>query len=417
MKPPASGGRRVLVYVNQVYADDYTGQGTFERELISALRDRVRHEDGALLRVFTVRRPGAGDPHPASGTTTTLLLDKSRPLGYLMHQLRLLLALARTLLQYRRDEVTVFVRYAPSSFAAVALATALRRRLVLRTGPALRDLNPYGKHLSRWMYALVRLGFRWNCRAAVRIVVVTEQARRSISASFGFVYDKAVVIPNGAAVERFPERPRNRAAWGLKEDAFVLGFVGFLYEEQGLDTVLRAMARIERETGLAPQLLVVGDGPCAERWKILARELGVASRVVFSGQQPHPAIGSAIAACDVMLAPFTRRAIETTGSSALKLFEYLACDKPVLAVRAPDHQFLADWDVGWLVEPEDVDAWATAIQARMRAPAPDLGGRGRWLVHEHYSFEQVAERVWSTCFNGESSDRARSVGRIAEVDG
>ncbi len=395
MKPPASGGRRVLVYVNQVYADDYTGQGTFERELISALRDRVRHEDGALLRVFTVRRPGAGDPHPASGTTTTLLLDKSRPLGYLMHQVRLLLALARTLLQHRRDEVTVFVRYAPSSFAAVALATALRRRLVLRTGPALKDLNPRGK----------------------RLVVVTEQARRSISASFGFVYDKAVVIPNGATVERFPERPRNRAAWGLKEDAFVLGFVGFLYEEQGLDTVLRAMARIERETGLAPQLLVVGDGPCAERWKILARELGVASRVVFSGQQPHPAIGSAIAACDVMLAPFTRRAIETTGSSALKLFEYLACDKPVLAVRAPDHQFLADWDVGWLVEPEDVDAWATAIQARMRAPAPDLGGRGRWLVHEHYSFEQVAERVWSTCFNGESSDRARNVERIAGVDG
>src|SRR5260370_39446268 len=134
MKPPASGGRRVLVHVNQVYADDYTGQGTFERELISALQDRVRREDGALLRVFTVRRPGAGDPHPASSTTTTLLLDKSRPLGYLMHQLRLLPALARTLLQYRRDEVTVFVRYAPSSFVAVAPATALRRPLLLRNG-------------------------------------------------------------------------------------------------------------------------------------------------------------------------------------------------------------------------------------------------------------------------------------------
>src|SRR5947207_8256399 len=57
-----SGGQRrvnqVLLYVNQVYPDDYTGQGTFERELLAALRQRVQLEPAMLLRVFTVHRPG-----------------------------------------------------------------------------------------------------------------------------------------------------------------------------------------------------------------------------------------------------------------------------------------------------------------------------------------------------------------------
>ena len=50
---------RVLLYVNQVYPDDFTGQGTFERELIAALRRRVHSHAHGRLRVLTVRRPAA----------------------------------------------------------------------------------------------------------------------------------------------------------------------------------------------------------------------------------------------------------------------------------------------------------------------------------------------------------------------
>jgi glycosyltransferase involved in cell wall biosynthesis len=138
---------------------------------------------------------------------------------------------------------------------------------------------------------------------------------------------------------------------------------------------------------------------------------------VFSGEQPYAAVGSAIAACDVMLAPFTRHAIETTGSSALKLFEYLACDKPVIATRAPDHEFLTAQGVGWLVDAEDVDAWVGAIQERMRAPICDLEDRGRQLVREQYSYELVADRIWSACFNWETSDETRAGGRLLATHG
>jgi hypothetical protein len=108
MTRAAGAKTRVLLYVNQVYSDDYTGQGTFERELIATLRRRVQEQQRGRLRVFTVRRPGDGtEQNQPASDVVALPLDKTRRLGYLAHQLRLLTALGRAVLQHRGDDVTI----------------------------------------------------------------------------------------------------------------------------------------------------------------------------------------------------------------------------------------------------------------------------------------------------------------------
>jgi glycosyltransferase involved in cell wall biosynthesis len=398
---------RLFVYVNQVYPDDYTGQGTFERELIRALGQRARRDTGVAFRVFSVRRPGSTPPR--SSDTTFVPLDKRRPMSYIVHQLRLFVTLAWCLCRYWRYDVTIFARYAPTSVAPVLLSLVRRCPLVVRTGPALRDLAPYGRHPSRLTFAVIRAGFWLNCRAAKSIIVVTTQVKRAIEGWWPFTADKIMIVPNGANLTHFRPRPPDRAAWGLTDDGLVLGFVGRIYEDQGLDTAIRALARIQHETGDAPQMLIVGDGPCLEPWKALAQELGVGSRVVFAGQRPYTEMPSAIAACDVMLAPFTRHTFESTGSSSLKLFEYLACDKPVLAARGDDHEFLARNGVGVLVEPEDVDAWTRAFRKLMREPTWHLSGRGRRLVEQQYGFERVAADIWEACLGGHDAPTGQLV--------
>jgi glycosyltransferase involved in cell wall biosynthesis len=389
--------RHVLLYVNHVYPDDLTGQGTFERELVAALRRRVDQSDSSLLRVFTVRRPQ--DPPPTPRADTTMLpLDKSSKASYVGHQFQLMLALGQALVRYRNDQVTVYVRYSPSSIAPVLLSTLFRRRLVIRAGPALRDTATLHKHGGRLLKRLVWLGFGWNCWKANPLIVVAEQTKRTIAGWYPFVANKTVIVPNGANTDQFRRLPADRARWGLSPHGMVLGFVGHLLEYQGLDTVLRALGKIQKESGDAPQLLAVGDGPLMGAWQKLAEDLGLGSRVVFAGGRPFSEIPSAINACDVMVAPFTGRKFAVSGSSALKVFEYLACDKPVLATRAGDHEFLREAGVGWLVEPDDVAAWAEAIRSRMADPAFSLGGRGRRLAEERFSFTRVAERIWSACF-------------------
>jgi glycosyltransferase involved in cell wall biosynthesis len=414
MNKSSLGSRpRVLLYVNQVYADDYTGQGTFERELIGALRQRVMRHHGVHLQVFSVRRPGSVPP--ASHDATFLPLDKSRPISYLVHQILLCFVLARAMYRYWRYEITIFTRYAPTSLAPVVLALLRRCRLVVRTGPALRDLSPYGKRPSRATYLAVRLGFWLNCRTASCIVVVTTQIKHVIQSWFPFTREKIIIVPNGANLTLFRPRSSDRRAWGLSDDGLVLGFLGHIYEDQGIDTVIRALAQIQKEIGTAPQFLVVGGGPCLESLKTLAHQLGVSSRVTFAGQRPYTEMPSAIAACDVMLAPFTRQTFETTGSSSLKLFEYLACDKPILAARAKDHEFLAEHGVGTLVEPDDVGAWARAITNMMHVPAWHLHGGGRRLVEEQFGFDRVAADIWAACL--QTNDNHGTSGTLVEANG
>jgi glycosyltransferase involved in cell wall biosynthesis len=397
--PERSADRRcqVLLYVNHVYPDDLTGQGTFERELVAALRGHVAQLESSLLHVFTVRHPEAPAATPRPDTTV-LPLDKSRTTSYVWHQLRLILALGAALFRHRYDEVTVYARYSPSSIAPVLLSTLFARRLVIRAGPALHDTATLHKHGGRWLSRLVWLGFGWNCWKADPLVVVAEQTKHTIAGWYPFVRNKTVIVPNGANTDHFRPRPADRDGWGVSAGGLVLGFVGHLFDDQGLDTVVRALGKIQHESGSAPQMLVVGDGPALRPWQTLAEDLGLGSRVVFAGKRPFSEIPSAINACDVMLAPFTRRMFALSGSSALKVFEYLACDKPVLATRAPDHEFLRETEVGWLVEPDDVAAWADAIRERMADPAFTLGGRGRRLAEEQFSFTRVAERIWSVCF-------------------
>jgi glycosyltransferase involved in cell wall biosynthesis len=397
-KRAADRPRQVLLYVNHVYQDDFTGQGTFERELVAALRRHVAQLESSVLSVFTVRHPQGPPPAPRSDTTV-LPLDKSRTASYVWHQLRLIFALSLALFRHRDDQVTVYARYSPSSIAPVLLSTLFRRRLVIRAGPALHDTTTLHKHGGRWLSRLVWLGFGWNCWKANPLIVVAEQTKHTIAGWYPFVANKTVIVPNGANTDQFrPLTAADRARWGLSDGELVLGFVGHLFDDQGLDAVLRALGKIQHESGNAPQMLVVGGGPALRPWQKLAEELGLGSRVVFAGKRPFSEIPSAINACDVMLAPFTRRMFALSGSSALKVFEYLACDKPVLATRAPDHEFLREAGVGWLVEPDDVAAWADAIRERMADPTFSLGGRGRRLAQEQFSFARVAERIWSACF-------------------
>src|SRR5712691_7232928 len=303
-----AGRRRVLIYVNQIHPDDWTGQGAFERQLIASLQAHVSHQERATLRVVTVRRADQRpDPRGGGPATVALPLDKTSNLSYLAHQLLLFCVLLRELLQHWNDEVVIYSRYAVSSVAPALLAAFSRRRLVVRASPVLDTLKMYGKRPAPLALLMMRFGFWLNCRAAASIIVVTPQMKRVMEQRYKVVRGKVRVVPNGVSLDRVPMCVRNRAQWGLAEEIPALGFVGHLNASQGLETVIHALGSIQQEAGWAPQLLVVGDGPCREEWKTLAHQFKLDNSVVFAGQRPHAEIASAIAACDVMVLPCTQK--------------------------------------------------------------------------------------------------------------
>ena len=246
-----------------------------------------------------------------------------------------------------------------------------------------------------WKVRRARSGFR----GARFVVAVTDTLMRRLVEEYGVPADRVVVVPNAADTELFSPRPAEaaRAALNLPTTDPVVGFVGNLAPWQGVDVLLRAFATVLRAIPNAT-LLIVGDGQAASDLRPLSKALGIDSRVRFVGAVPYPQVPEHIAAMDVGTAPMTHERLRS-GSSAIKVQEYLACERPVVASRIPGLEFVETMDLGRLVPPEDADALAEALLAVLRDGTwrRSAGDRGRAYVVRQAGWPAVAAAVERVC--------------------
>lgn len=147
-----------------------------------------------------------------------------------------------------------------------------------------------------------------------------------------------------------------RRSLGIADEMPVIGFVGRLVLEKGLDIVAASIAEL-RARGVPHRLLVVGDGPARAEF-----EADVPG-AVFAGFQTGAALGRAYAGFDMFLNPSVT---ETFGNVTL---EAMACGVPPVAALATGSSSLVEDGVsGRLVAPGDVKAFADALQAYAEDP-------------------------------------------------
>lgn len=163
-------------------------------------------------------------------------------------------------------------------------------------------------------------------------------------------------------VDRTIFHPEKRdLAWrrglGIADGETVIGFLGRLVMEKGLDVFAATIAEL-RARGLAHRVLVIGEGP-ARGW--FAENMPDA---VFVGHQSGADLGRAVASMDVLFNPSVT---ETFGNVTL---EVMACALPVVAAAATGSESLVvDGVSGRLVAPGDVAGFADALQAYLADPA------------------------------------------------
>ena len=248
-----------------------------------------------------------------------------------------LLELAYSLVAYRRlkreasafQPDAIYERYNLFLLAGTLLKRRLGIPLLLEVNSPLvheRSLHSGGlslKALARWAE-----GTAW--RSADYVLPVTRVLGKYV-ADYGVPAERIVVIPNGINEAHFSEAPDPEAAkstLGLS-GKLVLGFTGFVRDWHGVDRVVRWLA-----TTQAPQnafLLIVGDGPVRAELEALARSLGVADKVRFTGVIDRAVVPAHVAAFDVALQPAV-----TEYASPLKLMEYLYLGKAIVAPSEPN---------------------------------------------------------------------------------
>ena len=225
---------------------------------------------------------------------------------------------------------------------------------------------------------------RFVWQSADRVLAVTGVLKAMI-ADAGVPAQQIEVVPNGIDPTRFAALPQRPAA----VDKVVLGFVGFVREWHGLDTVIAAMAA---DPATSLDLVVVGDGPAVPALRQQAATLGVADRVHIEGLVAHDAIPGLVAGFDIALQPRV-----VAYASPLKLFEYMAAGKAIVAPDQPNiREVLADGETALLFDPAARDSMWTAI--RRLAADPPLRGRlgaaaSAEVARRAYTWRANAERV------------------------
>jgi glycosyltransferase involved in cell wall biosynthesis len=207
---------------------------------------------------------------------------------------------------------------------------------------------------------------------------------------------KITVIPLGVNVELFTQPYDSQAAraqLGLP-DTPVIMFVGSFQMWHGLDRLVESFAHVLQEFPEA-RLLLVGDGPARPVVEQKIAKLGIANGVNITGIVPHARVPEMLAAADVVAVPYPHLSKELW-FSPLKLYEYMAAGKAIVASRAGQiAEVVQNGHTGILVEPGNVDDFAQAIIQLLkdRAERKRLGRNARQQAIERHSWEQYVRRL------------------------
>jgi glycosyltransferase involved in cell wall biosynthesis len=240
--------------------------------------------------------------------------------------------------------------------AIVALKASLKNMVCLRTvhngHPIEWRKRPLRRLLlTNFLYPLVF----WK-EIGVNQGIVARLNQRLVARLSGA---KAVRLSNAIDLRRFdgcvPDRAGLRRSLGLPDDTPLVASVGRLAEGKGLDSALRAAALVAVDLPQA-HFLVVGEGEKEAELKSLAQELGLQSKVVFTGARDD--VENLLAAVDVLVSASLWEGISTV------ILESMAARTPVVATDIPgNREILEDQVHGWLVPVDNPGALAKAMKS------------------------------------------------------
>jgi glycosyltransferase involved in cell wall biosynthesis len=235
--------------------------------------------------------------------------------------------------------------------------------------------------LWRVMCFLEKLTFR-----TADVSIATNQSYRRIAVERGGMDPERVfVVRSGPSLERMRIVPPAK-----KPRKYLVGYVGVMGKQEGIDLLLKSIQFLKRTD---VHFTLVGGGTSLEEMKALARELGVADYVTFTGRVPDAQLLEVLNAADVCVNPDVANEMNDI-STMNKIMEYMALGKPIVQFDLTEGRHSAQ-EASLYAKRNDAEDFARRICELLDDPERRrrMGEYGRRRVIEVLEWRHEAPRL------------------------
>lgn len=276
--------------------------------------------------------------------------------------------------RYNPDDVLIYAR----DIYGVSLAVRMGFRAIYEAHAA-----PYNRLIHYLESALFR-----NPRL-IRLVVISEALKGFYTSAFAVggrivVCHDAAVISNGSSNGDLP--------WPSCRDTLQIGYTGHLYRGRGIEIIVECAKRL-------PQYdfhVIGGTESDIGLWKAQA-----GPNICFHGFLEPALVHHACGRCDVLLMPYQKVIVNPHSHlntvpwmSPMKLFEYMASRRAIIASNLPALREVLDERMALLVEPDDPEQWVNAIRrCEDRSFRQSLAEKAHEAFLQHYTWDKRARKA------------------------
>lgn len=299
--------------------------------------------------------------------------------------------------RYLSDVDVIHERYKMQAIGAGMAGKGLRAPLVLEVnGDSMDEWELRGRPVRglRRRYATWATDFTY--RRANQIICVSNDLRTHLVKRWKLNEERITVLPNGADIEKFGQTSApGDALTGFDLRGYPLIIVvGGFFEWHDLGLLLESF-KLARKSRPDASLVLVGDGDTRTAVTEMAEALGLQDSVRFTGHVPHDLIPQLLAVAHIAIVPI-KASTHGYGASPLKLYEYMAAGKAIIASRTGQNsEVIQHGRTGLLYEPGDPISLCEALTTLMDNPErrQQLGANARQDAVQKHSWDSYAERL------------------------
>jgi len=365
---------------------DRRGYSTHIKEMIQALE-----QTGNTVFLVTGKTNS-----PKNGNSLFVNKIKAHLTGSIIEKIRMFYDIyfdfkyyfcAKKVLQSFSPDI-IYERYAVFHQSGAILSKNYNTPLILELNSITSELDVhYGHHRRRLARKIEK-----RVLMSVGAIVVVSNFLRDYLLNLGIPASKIQVIPNGVDPNRF--NPSINGEFIRKKcrikDKIVIGFVGGFNKWHGADSLILAASYIIKKIKNI-HFLLVGDGPMRGSSEKFVRDSGMSEYVTFTGSVLYEDIPQYIAAMDITSMPSSN-----SWGSPIKIFEYMAMEKPIIAPRVgPVEEIIDDGKEGLLIDPGNKDQLRDAILylCENEELKNQIANNARQKVLKNYTWKKNASRI------------------------